>query len=103
MNDIENPSNPNANLLNNNDNEGENAPDQEEQPTASEFIQELNFASRINLIAFFITISKVIASTIVLSTTHQCFNPFQTWIILMLGHDGLSLLNRIYYTIAVFR
>jgi len=105
MNDIENPSNPNANLLNNNNDEGEGeaSNNQEEQPTASEFIQELNFSPRMNSIALFISISKVIASSLVLSTTPQCFNPFQVWIILMLGHDGISLLTRVYYTIAIFR
>jgi len=113
MNDIENQNPLENNLLDNNANEPQAQSDNDAQNAEVELasnaftiqflMYEMQFNPLSNLIAMFIALSKVGASSAVLATNNLCFNVFQNLIILMLIHDVFNLLLKISMSISVFR
>jgi len=113
MNDIENQNPLENNLLDNNANEPQAQSDNDAQNAEVELasnaftiqflMYEMQFNPLSNLLAMFIALSKVAASSAVLATNNLCFNVFQNLIILMLIHDVFNLLLKISMSISVFR
>jgi len=113
MNDIENQNPLENNLLDNNANEPQPQSENEAQNAEVELasnaftiqclMYEMQFSPIGNLFAISLALTKVAASCAVLATNNLCFNAFQILIVLMLIHDSLNLLIKIYMSISVFR
>ena len=118
MNDLENANSPLENSAANNNNDQrvnllenqDNLPQESEEIEAASnaftvqcLIAEFRWSPKTNLIAMFLSLSKVIASIAVLTTNNLCFNPFQILLIAMLVHDSLSCLTTMFMSFSLYR